>query len=186
MVVIDDHSRYPVVEVLPSTSAKSVMPLFDKIFSLFGIPEELKTDNGPPFQSFEFRQFAEELGFRHHRITPKANGEAERFMRTHGKAIRTTHIESKSWKQEMYSFLRNYRATPHSSTNLSPAKSLLNRKMRTKLPELKEKKKIDILSKDRQAKEKMKMYADTRNNAKKSYIKEGDTVLVKTPKENKL
>lgn len=53
---------------------------------------------------------------------------------------------------------------------------------------MKEKKKklIDIFSKDRQAKEKMKVYADTRNNAKESYIKEGDTVLVKTPKENKL
>lgn len=99
LVVIDDHSRYPVVEVLRSTSARSVIPLFDKMFSLFGIPEELKTDNGPPFQSFEFRQFAEQLGFKHHRITPlwpKANGEAERFMRTLGKAIRTAHIESKN------------------------------------------------------------------------------------------
>lgn len=88
----------------------------------------------------------------------------------------------------MFTFLRNYRATPHSTTNLSPAESLLNRKMRTKLPQMKEKKKklTYIFSKDRQAKEKMKVYADTRNNAKESYIKEGDTVLVKTPKENKL
>lgn len=77
-----------------------------------------------------------------------------------------------------------YRATPHRTTTLSPAESLLNRKMRTKLPQMKEKKKklIDIFSKDRQAKETMIVYADTRNNAKKSYIKEGDTVLVKTPK----
>lgn len=137
-VVIDDYSRYPVVEILRSTSARSVIPLFDKIFSLFGIPEELKTDNGQPFQSFEFRQFAEQLGFKHHRITPlwpKANGKAERFMRILGKAIRTTHIESKNWKQEMFTLLRNYRATPHSTTNLSPAESLLKRKMRTKLPQ---------------------------------------------------
>lgn len=97
MVVIDDHSRDPVVEILRSTSARSVIPLFDKIVSLFGIPEELKTDNGPPFQSFEFKQFAEQLGFKHRRITPlwpKANGEAERFMRTLGKVIRTAQIES--------------------------------------------------------------------------------------------
>lgn len=51
---------------------------------------------------------------------------------------------------------------------------------------MKEKKKLtDIFSKDRQAKEKVKVYTDTWNNAKESYIKEGDTVLVKTPKENK-
>ena len=47
LVVVDDHSRFPVVEFLRSTSAKAVIPKFDKIFSLFGIPEELKTDNGP-------------------------------------------------------------------------------------------------------------------------------------------
>lgn len=50
---------------------------------------------------------------------------------------------------------------------------------------MKEKKKklIDIFSKDRQVKEKMKVYAERRNNAKESYIKEGDTVLVKTQKK---
>lgn len=60
LVVIDEHSRYPVVEILRSTSVRAVNAIFDKMFSLFGIPEELKTDNGPPFQSFEFRQFAEQ------------------------------------------------------------------------------------------------------------------------------
>ena len=55
LVVIDDHSRYPVVEIIRSASARTVIPVFDKIFSLFGIPEELKTDNGPPFQSLEFK-----------------------------------------------------------------------------------------------------------------------------------
>lgn len=49
LVMIDDHSRYPVVEVLRYISAKSVIQVMDKIFSLFGVPKELKTDNGPPF-----------------------------------------------------------------------------------------------------------------------------------------
>ena len=43
LIMIDDHSRYPVVEVLRSTSAKSVIPVMDKIFSVFGLPKELKT-----------------------------------------------------------------------------------------------------------------------------------------------
>lgn len=46
---------------------------------------------------------------------------------------------------------------------------------------MKEKKKklIDIFSKDRQVKEKMKVYVDMRNNVKEFYIKEGDIVFVK-------
>ncbi|VDI02758.1 Hypothetical predicted protein [Mytilus galloprovincialis] len=63
MVIIDEYSRYPVIETLTSLTAKSVIPLLDKTFSIFGIPKELKTDNGPPFNSGEFRNFADNMGF---------------------------------------------------------------------------------------------------------------------------
>ena len=54
-VVIADHSRYPEVEILKTTSSKSTIPRFDKIFSsLFGVPQEVKTDNGPPFNNTDF------------------------------------------------------------------------------------------------------------------------------------
>jgi hypothetical protein len=33
MVIIDEYSRYPVVETLTSLTAKSVIPLLDKTFS---------------------------------------------------------------------------------------------------------------------------------------------------------
>jgi hypothetical protein len=42
-------------------------------------------------------------------------------MRTLEKAIRTAHLEKKNWKQEMNAFLRQYRATPHSTTDVSPS-----------------------------------------------------------------
>ena len=102
--------------MLSNLSAKSVIPKIDSVFALFGIPDVVKTDNGPPFNGREFNGFAEHLGFHHRKITPlwpQANGEVERFMKTIGKAIRAAHVEHRSWKQEMYSFLRNYRATPH-------------------------------------------------------------------------
>jgi hypothetical protein len=54
VVIIDEYSRYPVVESLTSLIAKSVIPLLDKTFSIFGIPKELISDNGPPFNSEEF------------------------------------------------------------------------------------------------------------------------------------
>lgn len=110
MVVKDEYSRYPVVETLTIVSAKSAIPLLDKIFSMFGIPSVLKTDNGPPFDGNEFRQFAEHMGFKHRKITPlwpRANSECERFMRSIGKAIRAANTEHRNWKQEIHTFLRH-------------------------------------------------------------------------------
>ena len=98
----------------------------------------MRSYNGPPFQSKEFRDYANELGFKHRKVTPlwpEANGQAEAFMKPLGKVVKTAQLEGKSWKREMYNFVRNYRATPHSSTGRSPASLLFNRSMKTKLPE---------------------------------------------------
>ena len=115
LVVVDDFSRFPEVEIVPSTSALHVIPKLDRIFSSYGVPEIVRTDNGPPFQSHAFADFAQYLGFTHRRVTPRwpqANGEVERFMKTLKKAYRTAFAERKPWKQELYKFLRNYRVTP--------------------------------------------------------------------------
>jgi transposase InsO family protein len=123
MVVVDEYNRFPEVKILTSTSARAVIPKLDAIFSRQGIPDVLKSDIGPPFSSLEFKKFVEHLGFQHRWITPywsKANGEAGRFMRTFGKSIRTANVEARNWKQDLYKFLRQYRATPHSTTSISP------------------------------------------------------------------
>ena len=45
---------------------------------------------------------------------------------------------------------------------------------------------LEVRQKDALAKKKMKMYADKRANAKPSPIREGDTVLLRQEKKNKL
>ena len=54
LVITDDYSRYPIVEIITSTAAKVVIPLIDKVFAEFGAPHTLKSDNGSPFQSDDF------------------------------------------------------------------------------------------------------------------------------------
>ena len=51
LVMIDEYSRFPVVEVLRSTAAETVIPVVDKVFCTYGYPEVIKSDNGPPFNS---------------------------------------------------------------------------------------------------------------------------------------
>ena len=47
LVLWDQYSRTPVVEFVSSTSAECTVPIMEKIFSTYGIPEEIKSDNGP-------------------------------------------------------------------------------------------------------------------------------------------
>ena len=90
LVITDDYSRYPIVEIIKSTAAKVVIPALDKVFAEFGVPRVVKSDNGSPFQSDDFHKFAKYLGFKHRRITPywpRSNAECERFVKTVGKCI---------------------------------------------------------------------------------------------------
>jgi len=139
MVVTDEFSHFPEVEILTSTSAKAVIPKLDAIFARQGIPDVLKSDNGPPFNGHEFKNFSEYLGLKHRRIAPywpRANEEAECPVQTLEKSIRIAHLEGKNWKQELYEFLRQYRTTPHSTTYVSPCEALKNRKLNTTRPGL--------------------------------------------------
>ena len=183
LLITDDYSRYPVVEIVKSTSAAMVIPKLDKVFSEFGVPDVVKSDNGPPFNSKEFASFADDLGFKHRKVTPKwarANGEVERFVRTVKKVIKTAKLERKNPKQELNRLLRNYRATPHSTTRVAPATALFGRPMKTKLPELTTPRSdLEIRERDRSAKAKIKKHADNKRYVKPSTIKEGDTVFVK-------
>ena len=111
------------------------------------------------------------------------------------KCVRTAVVEGKTWKQELYKFLRQYRATPHTITNVSPNEALNGRKLKTTLPEvspastrqntLQETRKT-MAERDAEQKSKIKAYAYSKLGTKPSDIKPGDTVLVRQPKKNKL
>lgn len=57
LVVIAEFSRFPEVEVLTTVSAKAVLSKLDAIVSRQGIPEVLKSDNGPLFNGTEFETY---------------------------------------------------------------------------------------------------------------------------------
>lgn len=192
LVVIDDYSIFPEVEIVHSTSAKAVLPKLDRIFAAYGEPKVVKSDNGPPFNGHEFGQSrsAYYLGFEHRKVTPlwpEANGEVECLMKTFGMEFPTTS----NWKQQLYQFLRNYRTTPHCTTGVAPTTTLTEKPIRIKLPcsvavtcktNLKQ---ALIPEDDAHQKLKMKTHAESRRPIKDSHIQVGDTALVKQLKTGK-
>jgi hypothetical protein len=51
------------IEFVTATAAESTIRVLDRVFTTFGIPKEIKTDNGPPFNGTKFSEFAETQGF---------------------------------------------------------------------------------------------------------------------------
>ena len=181
-VVIDEYSRFPFVEIVNSTSAHAVIPKLDSILTLRGIPEVIKSDNGPPFNGENFRQYAMSVGFKHRKITPlwpKANSEVERFMRTVKKVVRAGIAQNLNWRQELRNFLLVYRTTPHSTTKVAPATLLFGTPIRSKLPEIGSYHNDELRAQDTFAKIKMKDYHDRKSNVQASTLKAGDNALIK-------
>ena len=151
------------------------------------------TDNGPPFRSQEFKEYAAQSGFSVRNITPaepKVNGQAERFMKNITKTVQTAIANKGDWKEELMIFLRNYRATPHQTTGKAPAELMFpNRNFKTKVPTLKPTTPYhqdkEVREHDRLKKEAMKRYADSKRYVKEHKVKTGDAVLVPQKKKNK-
>ncbi len=185
-VVIDEYSKYPEAEIVHSTSAKETIISLEKIIADKGLPVQLKTDNGSPFQSCAFRQYCEEKGIQHHRITPRwpeSNGQAENFMKNLGKVAKAAHLAGKDWKQEIYVYLGNYRSTPHCSTTKSPRELMKAHTFRDKLPQLPSAQPdchSDVEKHHTAAREKQKSYADESRHTTPHNIEPGDRVLLKT------
>ena len=188
-LVIDQYSKYAEVDILKSTKFEKLKPSLDCIFATHGIPEEFSCDNGPPYNGEEIRQYAREIGMLFNPVTPEdpqCNGFAENFVKTLCKLIHTSCAANKDPREELQNFLLHYRATPHLSTGRSPAEMLMNRRIRTKLPQIPQYKEspenLEARNHHDRQSMKQKEHFDRRRNAKVKDIKVGDQVLVKQKK----
>ena len=86
----------------------------------------------------------------------------------------------------MFNYVRNYRASPYATTGIPPAKLLMGRNIRTELPEHTDNQvNKDLRDRDEMKKRKMKEYADEKNHASESKLKEGDRVIVQQRQRKK-
>ena len=114
---------------------------------------------------------------------PSANGEAERFNRTIGKAIQCYHAEWKDWRNHIQEFLLQCCTTPYTITGVAPTDILFQYRIPNGIPTIKKfkltKQGKTINSRDALVKAKIKEKTDISRNARYNPIKEGDDVLDK-------
>ena len=125
LVVLDSHSKWLEVELMKSTTAERTVEVLRTMFSRFGLPRELVSDNGLQFTASTFAKCMQENGIRHRRSAPyhpATNGAAERVIQTLKRSLRTERQAGNGppLQQLVARFLLSYRTTPHSTTGRTP------------------------------------------------------------------
>ena len=118
------------VQKMPTSQCNSakMITVLKEMFAEFGIPEEIRSDNGPQFASHLFAEFAKDLNIKH---TYRSNGQAESAV----KIVKGLLTHAKCSGQDPYLALLAYRSTPVDSHLRSPAKMLYQHALCTTVPQ---------------------------------------------------
>lgn len=182
IVLQDYYSNYIELMAMTSANAKTVIVCLKSIFSRHGIPVELFSDNGPPFNSAEFKNFTSEWGIHHNTSSPyipRSNGLVESAV----KICKRFLSKSEESGTDPYLALLQFRNTPRGNLP-SPAQLLMSRSLRTQLPTITKNLKPrtvkfqEYVKTKEENKNKMKDYYDRKTKSLPE-LQEGDKVYFK-------
>ncbi|CAM1332156.1 Uncharacterised protein at_DN0314 [Pycnogonum litorale] len=128
LLTVDQYSKWPNCYQLKNTRACDIISLLRRQFVDFGKPDSIVSDNGPPFNSFEFRSFLKENDIKHTPSSPyypQSNGLAERNVQTVKNCLKKA-LES---KQDLLDVLCALRSTSSSDGLPSPSVLLQGRNL---------------------------------------------------------
>lgn len=136
LILVDAFTKWPEVHLMRHITAKETIEKCREIFTTFGLPRVLVSDNGRTFISSDFQKFLKENGIIHKRTAPynpSTNGLAERFVQTLKQALRKLNCEGDNIKTNLQKALFQYRLMPHQETGKSPSEMMLGRNLRSRL-----------------------------------------------------
>ena len=129
LIIVDYHSKYPIVEKLTNASSDNVAKVTSKVFSLFGVPQKIVSDNGPQFIGHAYQQLMKRYDITHITSSPhhsQSHGMVERSIRTIKGLMKKSELDTDQ-------ALLIYRTTS-SGNQPSPSELLFGRKILSNLP----------------------------------------------------
>ena len=163
VLICDYFSKFPFL-YRAKTSFWSLRDRLIDLFSIEGYPDEIVSDNGPPFQSKEFAKFLSGLGIKHTTSSPgypHSNGFIERHIQT----VKTM-LSKSSNTRSFQEVLADLRTTRIGAGLPSPAEILHGRNLMTRAQAEIDIKAIRSVLQERQLK--MMLDHDTSRRAKKA------------------
>ena len=126
LILMDAHSKWIEIKSVTNPTSAATIEHLHSIFTTYGLPEMLVSDNGSVFTSSEFEELTKQNRSRYVRSAPyhpASNGLAERAVQTFKAYMKK---ETNGTVDTCVScFLSQYRTTPHSTTGIAPAEILL-------------------------------------------------------------
>ena len=140
LIYADRYTGWVEVALMVSGKAQIVCDTLRKWFVTYGSPEELASDGGPPFQSYEYTTFLENWGIKRRlssAYNPQSNGRAELAVKS-AKRILSDNVDSSGRlnQDKVARALLIHRNTPVADIQISPAVMLYGRPIRDHLPAL--------------------------------------------------
>ena len=183
---VDYYSDYFEIDRLShKKDANAVIKILQRHFTTHGIPEIVFSDNGPPFNSRTFAQFAKDYHFTHQTSSPEypqSNGKVEATIKIAKNIIKKT----KKTNGNINLALLEWRNIPTEGLNSSPAQRFFGRRTRTLLPVknslLKPELQIQVKEKKHMKQKKHEKFYN-RGAKELQPLKKGDVVRVK-PRAN--
>ena len=133
LVCVDYYSDYFELDRICDKKGKEVISKLKSQFARHGIPVQVLSDNGPPFSSKEFQEFASAYEFEHLTSSPRypqSNGEVENAV----KIAQSIMKKARNASSDPNLSLLDYRNTPAEGVGSSPSQRLFGRRSRTLLP----------------------------------------------------
>ncbi|KAF4758554.1 hypothetical protein FOZ63_031944 [Perkinsus olseni] len=123
LVFVDHFTRWADAYVVAGEGASDALGPVLQVFSQFGPPSRILSDQGSAFESKVFTDALRIMGVAKARSTPhhpNSNGHVERFNATILGLLRSYTQRVGDWQEHLRAVLWQYNVTPHSSTGFSP------------------------------------------------------------------
>ena len=134
LVLMCATTQYRDAIPIRNTKTKTLLPVLEKIFTIFGIPKIVQSNQGSNFTSHLFQQVMDRLGVVQHLSSayhPQSQGVLERFHQTLKSMLTKFCLaHEKDWDDGLPYVLFAVRSTCQESLGYSPFELLFGRKIR--------------------------------------------------------
>ena len=130
LVVQDYFTKWAEAIPLPDQTAPRITAELVKIFSVFGLPDVLHSDQGRNFASTILRQTLEAFGiakFLTRAYNPQGDGMVERLNRSLLQILRAFVEKQHDWERYLPMVMFAYRTSVHASTKVTPFSLMVGR-----------------------------------------------------------